>query len=78
MAQYAIEFSKNNNCNVLLSTFHNYLFDGLSEYSKIKFIEPNSEIDCSFSYSIGWYYDKNKEPISPQILYHCNKRPQIF
>lgn len=64
-APYAIEFSKNNNCNVLLSTFHNYLFDGLSEYSKIKFIEPNSEIDCSFSYSIGWYYDKNKEPISP-------------
>lgn len=57
---YSIEFAKKYKCKVILSTFHNYLFEGLDEYKHIKFISPNESHKCIAVYRLGWF-KKNKK-----------------
>ena len=57
---YAVEFAKKYKCSVLLSTFHNYMFDGLEQYKKIEFISPGSSHTCYSLYRIGWFKKDNK------------------
>lgn len=54
---YAIQFAKERECKVILSTFHNQWFKGLIPYKDIEFIEPGESTECYSSYSIGWRRD---------------------
>ena len=56
-APYAVEFARKNKCKVILSTFHNYFFEGLEEYRDIEFINPGSTTSCYAVYRIGWFRD---------------------
>jgi autotransporter strand-loop-strand O-heptosyltransferase len=58
-APYAVEFAKQNNCKVILSTFHNDWFYDNPNYSEIDFILPGQSVSCYSSYKIGWF--KNNE-----------------
>jgi len=58
---YVEEFRKKNNCYVICSTFHNYLFD--KKYPEIEFVNPGSNVDnLRASYSIGWFFNSDNEP----------------
>jgi autotransporter strand-loop-strand O-heptosyltransferase len=64
---YVMEFKKKHNCKVIVSTFWNYLFE--SEYPEIEFVTPGIPVPNLIAmYSIGWFYDKNKEPIQPNLI----------
>ena len=58
-APYAIEFAKQNNCKVILSTFHNDWFINNPNYKDISFISPGQSVECYSSYTIGWFKDDN-------------------
>lgn len=58
-APYAIEFAKQNNCKVILSTFHNDWFRNNPFYKDIEFIEPGQTTSCYTSFKIGWFRDDN-------------------
>jgi autotransporter strand-loop-strand O-heptosyltransferase len=58
---YALEFKKKHNCHVIVSTFKNFLFEDV--YPELEFIEPGQQASGVFGmYSVGWFYDENKEP----------------
>ena len=72
---YAVEFAKKNKCKVILSTFHNYFFEGLEEYKDIEFISPGSPTPCYSTYRIGWFRnekgewgDKNRNPFRVNMV----------
>jgi autotransporter strand-loop-strand O-heptosyltransferase len=52
------EFAEKNNCNVIVSTFKNFLFD-TDKYPKLTFVNPGDEFDTYTSYNIGWFYDND-------------------
>ena len=60
-APYLIKFSKKHNCEVIASTFHNYLFSGLLSYENIKFIKPGSSTEYFTKYDIGWFANEKGE-----------------
>tara|TARA_R110002167_G_scaffold164842_1_gene361790 strand:+ start:123 stop:2420 length:2298 start_codon:yes stop_codon:yes gene_type:complete len=75
-APYAVEFSKKNDCDVILSTFHNDWFKGLDKYKNIKFTHPGKAVECYAQYNIGWY--KNDDGMwldDNSILNRCNLIP---
>lgn len=57
-APYAVKFSAENKCKVILSTFHNEFFQGLEEYKDIEFMIPGSSTSCYAVYRIGWFRDE--------------------
>ena len=58
---YALEFQKKHNCQVVVSTFKNFLFKDV--YPELEFIEPGQPASNIYAqYCIGWFYDENKEP----------------
>ena len=58
---YCLEFKKKHNCHVIVSTFKNFLFKDV--YPELEFIEPGElASNIHGQYSIGWFYDENKEP----------------
>jgi autotransporter strand-loop-strand O-heptosyltransferase len=64
---YCDEFQRKHKCQLIVSTFKNFLFK--DEYPNIKFIEPNTvETDLYAKYNLGWYYDLDKEPILPSTI----------
>ncbi len=64
---YVLEFKKKHECNVIVSTFWNNLFE--KEYPEIEFVTPGSVVENLYAmYSVGWYYDKDKEPITPNTI----------
>lgn len=64
---YVEEFRKKHKCNVIVSTFKNFLFE--SEYPELEFVEPGSVVPNVYGmYKIGWFYDANKEPILPNTI----------
>jgi autotransporter strand-loop-strand O-heptosyltransferase len=58
-APYVVDFSKKHNCKVILSTFHNNWFEGVSEYSDIEFIKPGQTTKCNAVYRVGWFRSEN-------------------
>lgn len=53
---YVDEFRKKWNCQVVVSTFLNFLFE--DSYPEIQFVSPGTNVDGLYaSYRIGWYYD---------------------
>jgi autotransporter strand-loop-strand O-heptosyltransferase len=57
---YSVEFAKKYKCTVILSTFHNHLFEGLNEYKDIKFIKPGESHECVAVYRLGWFRKNGK------------------
>ncbi len=64
---YVEEFKKKHKCHVVLSTFKNFLFKNV--YPEIEFVEPGTLVTgIKGMYSIGWFYDANKEPVLPNTI----------
>jgi autotransporter strand-loop-strand O-heptosyltransferase len=60
------DFIEKHECNLILSTFHNNLFE--QEYPHIKFVDPGQAVHGIFAqFSIGWFY---KEDSSINTNYH--------
>jgi autotransporter strand-loop-strand O-heptosyltransferase len=58
---YVLEFKKKHNCHVIVSTFKNFLFEDV--YPELEFIEPGQKAEGILGmYSIGWFYNPDKEP----------------
>lgn len=62
---YALEFKNKHNCNVVISTFHNDLFD----YPELTFVKPGTSVNCYALYRIGWKWNSDQEPVQ------CNTIP---
>jgi autotransporter strand-loop-strand O-heptosyltransferase len=61
---YCEEFRKTHNCEVVVSTFYNKLFE--NQYDNLHFINPGDVVGgINAKFKIGWFYDKNLEPIPP-------------
>ena len=64
---YCEEFRKKHNCHVIVSTFRNDMFRDI--YPNLEFVEPGSVVNNLVAlYRIGWYYDKDKEPVLPNTV----------
>lgn len=64
---YVEEFRKKHNCKVIVSTFKNELFK--SVYPNIEFVLPGTTVENIYGmYTIGWFYNNNKEPILPNTI----------
>ena len=64
---YVEEFRKKHNCEVICSTFKNDLFE--SKYPNIQFVTPGTNVtNLHGMYQIGWFYDKDKEPVLPSTI----------
>jgi len=64
---YVLEFKKKHNCHVIVSTFWNKLFR--NSYPELEFVEPSATAhDLIAMYTIGWFYDTNKEPELPNTI----------
>lgn len=62
---YALEFKKKHNCEVVVSTFHNYMFD----YPELEFVSPGTNVTGIYGmYRIGWFYNQDKEPLAPNTI----------
>lgn len=59
----ANEFAEKHECQVILSTFKNFIFD-TSKYPNIAFIEPHDSIISYATYNIGWFYGDNGPDLS--------------
>jgi autotransporter strand-loop-strand O-heptosyltransferase len=64
---YLLEFKNKHNCEVIVSTFKNFLFE--KEYPELKFVTPGEEVNNLHAlYRLGWHYDTDKEPVLPNII----------
>lgn len=64
---YCEEFRKQNNCQVVVSTFMNYMFK--ESYPEIEFVEPGSIVPNIFAmFKVGWYWDQQREPVNPVTI----------
>jgi len=64
---YVEEFRKKHNCHVIVSTFRNDMFREI--YPNLEFVEPGSVVNNLIAlYRIGWYYNKDKEPVLPNTV----------
>jgi len=64
---YLLEFKNKHNCQVIVSTFWNKLFK--NSYPQIEFVEPGSTVhDLIAMYTVGWFYDTDKEPELPNTI----------
>lgn len=60
---YVDEFRKKWNCQVVVSTFHNHLFQ--SEYPDINFVNPGTIVENVYAlYRLGVFYDNNSVDFS--------------
>jgi len=64
---YCLEFKKIHNCELYVSTFWNNLFEDV--YPELKFVTPGEVVhDLHGMYSLGYYYDDNREPENPHTI----------
>jgi autotransporter strand-loop-strand O-heptosyltransferase len=64
---YVEEFRKKHNCHVIVSTFKNFLFK--NSYPELEFVEPGTVVNNIVGmYSIGWFYNNDKEPVLPNTI----------
>ena len=66
---YVDEFRKKWKCEVICSTFWNYLFE--KQYPNIKFVSPGEAVNDLYAmYTLGWYYSDN--------IFDSTRNPQDF
>jgi autotransporter strand-loop-strand O-heptosyltransferase len=64
---YCEEFRKTHNCEVVVSTFKNFLFE--KAYPNLKFVNPGDPVqDIHALLRIGWFYETEREPEYPSII----------
>lgn len=64
---YCEEFRKKHDCHVIVSSFRNDMFREI--YPNLEFVERGVTIDnIKALYRLGWFYDKDKEPILPNTV----------
>ena len=64
---YCEEFRKKHNCHVIVSSFRNDMFEKL--YPNIEFVERGAVVNnLKALYRLGWFYDKDKEPVLPSTI----------
>ncbi len=64
---YVEEFRCLHNCEVVVSTFKNFLFE--KEYPMLEFVEPGTNVQNLYAmYKLGWFYNENKEPVLPNTI----------
>jgi autotransporter strand-loop-strand O-heptosyltransferase len=64
---YCEEFRKAHNCEVVVSTFKNFLFE--KSYPNLKFVNPGDPVqDIHVLLRVGWFYETEKEPQFPSII----------
>jgi len=64
---YVEEFRLKHNCKVIVSTFHNSLFQEV--YTDVEFVNPGSTVQNIYAmYKIGWFYNSDKEPVLPNTI----------
>jgi autotransporter strand-loop-strand O-heptosyltransferase len=64
---YVLEFQKKHNCIVIVSTFKNFLFEGV--YPQLQFVKPGTTVNNLYGmYRIGWFYNPDKEPVIPNTI----------
>ena len=62
-----LEFKNKYKCEVIVSTFLNFLFDKM--YPELKFVGRGIRVDNIVAmFELGWFYDKNREPILPSLI----------
>jgi autotransporter strand-loop-strand O-heptosyltransferase len=67
---YADEFRKQHGCKMVLSTFHNHMFQ--KQYPEIEFVKPGTVVENLYSmYSIGLFYNEENK-------YNILKHPSNF
>lgn len=60
---YVEVFKKKHDCELIVSTFHNKLFQ--DQYQDIKFVEPGEVVYNLYAmYKIGWYYEGDEYKLS--------------
>jgi autotransporter strand-loop-strand O-heptosyltransferase len=58
---YCEEFRKKHECEVIVSTFLNFLFE--NNYPNLTFVGRNTTVENIYGmFNVGWFYDENKEP----------------
>jgi autotransporter strand-loop-strand O-heptosyltransferase len=64
---YCEEFRKNHNCQVVVSTFMNYMFE--KTYPDLIFVPPGTVVNNIFAmFNLGWYWNDQKEPVNPVTI----------
>jgi autotransporter strand-loop-strand O-heptosyltransferase len=64
---YCEEFRKKHSCHVIVSTFRNDMFREI--YPNLEFAERGEVVDnIKALYRLGWFYDKDKEPVLPSTI----------
>lgn len=64
---YCQEFKKKYGCEVIVSTFHNFMYE--KAYPELKFVPRGTRVDnLTAMYTLGWFYDKKKEPVHPATI----------
>lgn len=64
---YVKEFQEKHSCKVIVSTFWNHLFRDV--YPELEFVEPGTGVsNIHGMYTIGWFYNSNKEPVLPNTI----------
>jgi autotransporter strand-loop-strand O-heptosyltransferase len=64
---YCEEFRKKHNCEVVVSTFMNYMFE--KTYPNLTFVSPGSVVENIFAmFRLGWFWDEQKEPVNPVTI----------
>jgi autotransporter strand-loop-strand O-heptosyltransferase len=64
---YCLEFKKKYHCEVIVSTFKNFLFE--SVYPELEFAKPGDVVDNIVAMpDLGWHWNKNKEPVNPVTI----------
>ena len=64
---YVEEFRCAHHCDVVVSTFKNFLFE--KEYPMLEFVEPGTNVTNLYAmYKLGWFYNENKEPVLPNTI----------
>lgn len=63
---YVYEFQRKHDCELIVSTFWNRLFD---EAPNVSFVEPGSVVPNLYAlYRLGYFYDTNKLPVKPMTV----------
>jgi hypothetical protein len=64
---YCLEFKEKYECEVIVSTFKNFLFE--SAYPELTFVPRGTVVENIIGmFEIGWFYDDQREPTYPSIV----------
>jgi autotransporter strand-loop-strand O-heptosyltransferase len=64
---YCLEFQKHYECEVIVSTFKNFLFE--KAYPELQFADRGVVVkNIVAMFELGWFWEKSKEPVNPVTI----------